>query len=197
MNEVRLSIVDTIVMALVTKRYAIAQFMAQVGAFFYLFDMVRFEFTVSTALLAFVAVTFQYGGFPCQIFWAAPALILTVTLALGYALTFDAAIGSIVSLASSSIECHGLWPSKFFRTNFASKKFCSRKSSALTTAIYSPANVRGGTLYFLAAIFAINRNLLRLIERRALAGAESFLLIRVPIPVRFFRDDIPASFTVL
>jgi hypothetical protein len=197
MNKIRHSFMDTVVVALVAKRYAITQFMAQAGVFFYLFDMVRFEFAVSTALLAFIAVTLQYRCFPCQIFGAAPSLILTVTLALGYTLAFDAAIGSVVSLASSPIECHRLRASKFFRANFTSDKFCIRKRSAFTAAIHRPANVGRGSFYFLTAVLAMNRNLLRLIECRALSGAESFLLIRVPIPVRLFRDDIPASFAML
>jgi len=188
MNKVWFATMHAVIMALVAKRHAVTQFMAQVWTLSNLLDVMCFKFAVCPAMLALIPVTFQYGGFPFQIFGAAPALILSVVFALGNSLTFPAAINM---LACS----HGWALYELLTANLAGEQ--NGFTAALYRAIDFSANMRPGTKQGLSASCTCNHNLLRLRGGCAIMGAKSFLGIFIPIAIVLFWNELTTGFAGL
>lgn len=197
MNEVWLPAMYAVVVAIVAECDAITQVVAQVGPLPYLNDMVSFQVAVGSTFLALVAIALEYGGFPSQIFGAAPALVLPVALALGYALTRYTTIGFVVRFIGTAVNRVGVGAAKLFAANGANASRGIGEGATPAGAVHLAANVGGCPLQFLAAIFAGDRHLLGLSRRIAGAATKTFLGILVPVPVSLFRNWLTANLAKL
>lgn len=188
MNKVWLATMHPVVVALMAKSKPIVNHMAQVGPLVDWGDVMRLKFTVASAVLAGVIVSFQYGSFPSQIIRATPALIVFFTLAFGYALAIPRTINMFAGFVAGVVN-------KGFAASVAS--VLDSILSALLRAINFAPNVGGRTLQRLTAGCALYGHLLRLSLAAARMGAKTLLGVFVPIPVVLFRDDLAADFAGL
>jgi hypothetical protein len=188
MNKVRLSAMHPVIVALMAECKPIAEFMAQIGAFVDLRDMMRFESPVTAAMLASVIVSLQHGGLPRQIIGATPPLGVSVVLALGYALAFPRTI-NVISLFIAGA----------FGKRFAADLTGILKPilSALLRAIDFASKMRRRTIKRFTASNALNGHLLRLRLSTAHAGTIPLLGVFIPVAIVFFLNRLTADLAIL
>lgn len=188
MNKVGCAIMDTVIMAIVTKALPIIGVMAQFRIILNWLDMVCFQVAVTVAHLARIIITFQDRFFPGQVFRAAPPLILSVVFALCYALAFLPTINVFaLPLTYAGNES--------FTANF------TRKPLAITAAFMGTIDiipyVRWASFNLFPTGCTFNNNFLRLADCIASARTKPLLNIFIPIPINLFRNDLPANLTSL
>jgi len=183
MNEVGHTIVNAIIMALMTQGETIANLMAQLRAFSDWDDMMGFQMPVRAAVLTFVTIAFQYSGLPRKVFWAAPTLILPIVLPHRKILTFGGTIDVITKAITRAVY-------KLLATIGTDISFAL--TTTLNRTIYAAVNVRWGTLKNLTACNACHANFTRMRYPGTGLGTIPFLGIFIPIAVSLFRNRLAA-----
>ncbi len=188
MNKVRLAAMHAVVMAVMAKRQAVADFMAQFRAGLDRHDVMRFQSSRGAAMLARVAISREHCRFPSQVFRAASSLILEVVTALRDALASHAAI-DVRSDAHTGLRREDL-PAHF------TSELCA-PAAALSRAVNRAAHERWRSSDHLAARGARGGYLTQLGGCAALSGAVPLPSVHVPIAVRLFGDDRTANLASL
>lgn len=187
MNEVGLSAMHPVVVALVTQGQAIRKVMAEVWPDTDLLNVVCFQVAVSAAMLAFVVVLFQDGCFPSKILGAASTLVLPLVCALGEALALHAAIDMITGTLAGR-------PNKLSLAHLAGVG--RQRDTASLRAVDTPTDMRGGPRHASPACETRQDDPLRLANSIATSGAKPFQQVLCLTPVGLFGDVVAAHLTL-
>lgn len=168
MNEVRLTTMHTVIMALMAQSKPVGDFVTKGREVLHRLNMVSFKAAVCSAMLAGVIVSLKNSRFPSKVLGAAASLRLLFRFALGNSLACLPAV-DMIAFAFAGALC------KCFAANFAS--VFAGFAAAFYGAIDSAAKMGWRSLKCLVAACAIHCDLFGLRGGAALAGAVAFLRI--------------------
>lgn len=194
MNEVRCSVVDAVVVAIVAQALPVVYVVTQLWEILNRLDVVGFQVLMRLAHLTGIAVALKNGVSPRYIFWATASLAIIVVGALGYSLAFKATIGVLDRFAGSAVNHIRVGSPELFATNLTSARGRLVKVATLLTAIVVLAtSVRGRTFELFTAMVASKHNLLRQSLGCALTRAILSLEVAKPTVIPFLFDSLSAD----